>query len=129
MKIKTIYFINVLFSVLNLISDLPCITFLEAYDRKELNEMSPFRLTCIVNSSTSTNMSIKNMDSGKVMRTGILTDTLAYTQTSAKCYQTAEYICIATNIAGSIESSPVKILVNCSILCHALFCYDFDPKI
>lgn len=82
MNMKTTFLTNVLFIVLNLISDLPCITFLEAYDRKELNEMSPFRLTCIVNSSTSTNMSIKNKDSGKVMRTGILTDTNTYTNLS-----------------------------------------------
>lgn len=84
-------------------------------NQNQINESSAFGLTCMVNSSSSLNMSIQNKETGEVIRTGMSTDTLSFTETAAKCYQTAEYICIATNIAGSIKSSPVKILVNFSI--------------
>lgn len=105
----------------NFISDIPSITVFQANQRQEVNELSPFGLTCNVKSSTPTNMSIRNQDTGEVIVAGVFTDTLNFTETSAKCYQTAEYICTATNGGGSIESSPVKIFVNCSIINPAIF--------
>lgn len=66
-------------------------------------------------------MSIRNQDTGDVIVAGVFTDILNFTDTSAKCYQTAEYICTATNGGGSIESSPVKIFVNCNIINPAIF--------
>lgn len=95
-------------------TDVPFILVFQA-NQNQINESSAFGLTCMVNSSSSLNMSIQNKETGEVIRTGMSTDTLSFTETAAKCYQTAEYICIATNIAGSIKSSPVKILVNFSI--------------
>lgn len=92
--------------------DLPIIAVFQA-NQKQVNESTSFGLTCIVNSSTSTNISIQNKETGEVIRTGISTDTLSFTETSAKCYQTAQYICTATNIGGRAESDPVRILVNC----------------
>lgn len=103
------------------ISDIPSITVFQANQRQEVNELSPFGLTCNVNSSTPTNMSIRNQDTGEVIVAGVFTDTLNFTETSAKCYQTADYICTATNVGGSIESSPVKIFVHCSIFNPAIF--------
>lgn len=100
-------FVNVAFY------DMPSITVSQANQRQEVNESSPFGLTCNVNSSTPTNMSIRNQDTGDVIVAGVFTDILNFTETSAKCYQTAEYICTATNGGGSIESSPVKISVHC----------------
>lgn len=100
---------------LRFVTDLPFILVFQA-NQNQINESSTLGLTCMVNSSTSSNMSIQNKETGEVIRTG--TDTLSFTEPSAKCYQTAEYICIATNIAGSIKSSPVKILVNFSIIFH-----------
>lgn len=100
-------FVNVAFY------DIPSITVFQAYQRHEVNESSPFGLTCNVNSSTPTNMSIRNQDTGEVIVAGVFTGILNFTDTSAKCYQTAEYICTATNGGGSIESSPVKIFVHC----------------
>lgn len=102
---------------LRFVTDLPFILVFQA-NQNQINESSTLGLTCMVNSSTSSNMSIQNKETGEVIRTGISTDTLSFTEPSAKCYQTAEYICIATNIAGSIKSSPVKILVNFSIIFH-----------
>uniref|UniRef100_A0A8W8MF48 Ig-like domain-containing protein n=1 Tax=Magallana gigas TaxID=29159 RepID=A0A8W8MF48_MAGGI len=93
--------------------DIPSITVFQANQRQEVNELSPFGLTCNVKSSTPTNMSIRNQDTGEVIVAGVFTDTLNFTETSAKCYQTADYICTATNVGGSIESSPVKIFVHC----------------
>lgn len=101
--------------------DLPRITVFQANQRQEVNESSPFGLICIVNSSMSTNMSIRNQDTGEVIVAGVFTEILNFTETSAKCYQTAYYICTATNVGGSIESSPVKISVHCSILNLAIF--------
>lgn len=96
------------------VTDSPFILVFQA-NQSQINESSTFGLNCIVNSSTSTNMSIQNKDTGEVISSGISTDTLTFTETTAKCYQTTEYICIATNIAGSIKSSPVEIFVNFSI--------------
>lgn len=101
--------------------DLPSITVFQANQRQEVNESSPFGLTCNVNSFTPTNMSIRIQDTGEVIVAGVFTDILNFTKTSATCYQTAEYICTATNIAGSIESSPVKIFVNFSIFNPTIF--------
>lgn len=100
---------------------MPSITVSQANQRQEVNESSPFGLTCNVNSSTPNNMSIRNQDTGDVIVAGVFTDILNFTETSAKCYQTAEYICTATNGGGSIESSPVKISVHCSIFNLAIF--------
>lgn len=100
-------FVNIAFH------DLPRITVFQANQRHEINESSPFGLSCIVNSSTPTNTSIRNKDTGEVILVGVFTDILNFTDTSAKCYQTADYICTATNVGGSIESSPVKIFVHC----------------
>lgn len=99
------------------VTDLPFILVFQA-NQNQINESSIFGLTCMVKSSTSTNMSKQNKETDEVIRTGISTDTLSFTETSAKCYQTAEQMCIATNIAGSTTSSPVKILVNFSIVFH-----------
>lgn len=108
-------FVNIAFH------DIPSITVFQANQRQEVNESSSFGLTCNVNSSTPTNMSIRNQDTGEVIVAGVLTDILNFTDTSAKCYQTAEYICTATNMGDSIESSPVKIFVNFSIFNPAIF--------
>lgn len=86
----------------------------------------PFKLLFQTNHNQvneSSHMSIQNKETGEVISTGISTDTLTFTETSAKCYiyQTAEYICTATNTAGSIGSSPVKIFVNFSIIFYLVF--------
>lgn len=100
--------------VIFIVSELPTITIFLADQIQTLNESPKILLSCIVNSSTSTNISISDPSTGKVVSSGILTDILNFTDTSAKCHHTAWYICKAANSGGDIQSNPVKIFANCT---------------
>lgn len=100
--------------VIFIVSEIPTITIFLADQIQTLNESPKILLSCIVNSSTSTNISISDPSTGKVVSSGILTDILNFTDTSAKCHHTAWYICKAANSGGDIQSNPVKIFANCT---------------
>lgn len=105
-----------------LISDLPFIAFFHANQKQEVNKSSTFGLTCIVDNSKFSNMSMKNKGTGKDIRTGILTGNLTFTETSAKCYQTAEYICAAkTLLAASSQLRPRSLWIFSILFCSILF--------
>ncbi|XP_061186919.1 uncharacterized protein LOC133195051 [Saccostrea echinata] len=68
---------------------------------------------CEVDSSSFTNMSIRNQNTSEILSIGTFTNTLNFTEKSARCFHTALYICTAENRIGFAASDPIQIYVNC----------------
>lgn len=68
------------------VTDVPFIVVFQA-NQNQINESSTFGLTCMVNSSTSTNMSIQNKETGEVIRTGMSTDSGVHVYCNKHCRQ------------------------------------------
>lgn len=83
------------------------------YGSPVVNESSPFTFFCSVNSSTTTNISIMNLNTSEMVTSVFNKSFLNHTEESARCSHMASYICIAENAVGKSESSPMQIFVNC----------------
>ncbi|XP_062572933.1 synaptogenesis protein syg-2-like [Saccostrea cucullata] len=78
-----------------------------------VSELSRFVMYCIVNSPRSTNITIQNVNTSEVVSRGQGVFILNFTENSAQCFQTAVYICLAKNVIGISESTPVELYVRC----------------
>ncbi|XP_056009554.1 hemicentin-2-like [Ostrea edulis] len=77
------------------------------------SENLSFSLTCNVDSYPLSTIKIQNAETGEVIASNSEQDSLVFSETSAKCYQTANYTCIAENYFTAILSPKQRISINC----------------
>ncbi|XP_056009552.1 contactin-4-like [Ostrea edulis] len=77
------------------------------------SETLPFSLTCNVDSYPLSTIKIQNEETEEVIATSSGQDSLVFSETSAKCYQTANYTCIAENYFKATSSSKQRIAITC----------------
>ncbi|XP_056011996.1 hemicentin-1-like [Ostrea edulis] len=77
------------------------------------SEYLPFSLICNVDSYPLSAIKIQNVETGEVIATSSGQDSLVFSETSAECYQTANYTCIAENYFTAILSPKQRISITC----------------
>jgi hypothetical protein len=82
-------------------------------------ESTSFSITCIVDSYPYSAINIENVETGEFISSVGSGESLTFQEPSAKCYQTANYVCFGSNSYGSTASRTQRIQVNCK---SALIC-------
>ncbi|XP_056011520.1 B-cell receptor CD22-like isoform X3 [Ostrea edulis] len=78
-----------------------------------VTESDPFSMLCSVHSPRPANITIHNLNTSEVISRGYNVLSLNFTESSARCLQTAVYGCSAENIVGITKSAPLEFLVKC----------------